>query len=194
MRARSAKSRNQQTLADSSTALEGQAGALHLAFIAKAIAWMSALYALYYFPYARDSLPDHMLQALLQGEAFAAGALIGLFDPTVSVHATTISGRFPLLIVRSCSSLDAQALYIGTVAAYPARLRSKLLGVTAGIALLMALNLLRIAALYFIGAHAPDWFDSLHEELFPLLLVLDACAAFASWAYWANHDQRRVPH
>jgi len=51
---------------------------------------------------------------------------------------------------------------------------------------LTALNMARIASLYFIGAGAPSVFDAAHEELFPLMLIGIACACFAVWAHWVH--------
>ena len=111
--------------------------------------------------------------------------MIRLFDGEVSLQGTFISGRFPLEIVRSSSSLDAQALFAATVLAFPARASMKVLGLAAGSVALTTLNMVRIASLYFIGAEMPDIFDDAHEELFPLALVIMACVCFGAWVRWA---------
>jgi exosortase/archaeosortase family protein len=155
-------------------------------FLITAVVLMCLLYGAYYYPYAADSGMNRAIEAYLRLQTWAAGALIGLFDPAVHVRDTLIEGRFPLQIVKSCSSLDAQALFVATVLAFPARAWTKALGLLAGVLALTALNLTRIAGLYFVGIHAPASFDSIHEEFLPLLLVAFACAAFALWARWAR--------
>jgi len=147
---------------------------------------MLILYGLYYYPYPTGSAPHAWLDAFLALQARGAGALIRLFDEGAVVSGSRILGRFPLEIVRSCSSLDAQALYAATVLAFPARIPSKLLGLALGGVVLTALNMARIASLYFIGAGAPSVFDAAHEELFPLMLIGIACACFAVWAHWVH--------
>jgi exosortase/archaeosortase family protein len=152
-----------------------------LPFLARAATWMIALYGLYYFPYAKGGTAQRFIAAFLELQARGAGALIRLFDAHAGVQGAVISGAFPLEVVRSCSSLDAQALYAATVLAFPAGSRARLLGIALGALALTALNMLRIAGLYFVGAHAPHAFDAVHEELFPLVLIAAACACLAAW-------------
>ena len=109
------------------------------------------------------------------------------------MQGAVILGAFSLEVVRSCSSLDAQALYAATVLASPARWPTKLLGIGLGLAALTALNVGRIASLYFVGAHAPRSFDAVHEELFPLLLIVAACACFVAWLAWCARGPERRP-
>jgi exosortase family protein XrtM len=158
-----------------------------LYFVARATALMAVLYGVYYYPYAVGSAPYHVIHAFLQMQASGSAWLIKLFDSGVGVRGTLISGVFPLEVVRSCSSLDAQALYAATVLAFPSRGSTKLLGLVLGFIALTALNMVRIASLYFVGAHAPGAFDAVHEELFPIVLIVIACACFAGWAHWALH-------
>lgn len=153
-------------------------------FVARAATLMIALYGLYYFPYATDSTGERLIAMFLEAQARAAGAFIRLFDGDAGVHGAVIAGSFPLEIVRSCSSLDSQALYAATVLAFPAPIRAKLSGLALGVVALTSLNVLRIASLYFVGAHAPSSFDAVHEELFPLALIAGACACFAAWYAW----------
>jgi exosortase family protein XrtM len=131
-----------------------------------------------------------MARRFLALQARGAGALIRPFDDGAIVSGTKILGRFPLEIVRSCSSLDAQALYAATVLAFPARITGKLLGLALGIVVLTVLNMARIASLYFIGAGAPSVFDAAHEELLPFVLIAVACACFTAWAHWALRGER----
>jgi exosortase family protein XrtM len=152
----------------------------------RAIALMALLYGVYYYSYDAESWAGRAIDAYLRLQALAAGALIALFDRSASAAGTLISGRFPIQIVKSCSSLDAQALYVASVIALPASIIRKVLGVMAGVVALTAVNLARIASLYFVGALVPAWFDAVHEEILPLVLVVCACAMFLVWMRWAR--------
>jgi exosortase/archaeosortase family protein len=149
---------------------------------------MTLLSSLFYFPHAEDGAVGRAIRALLQLQARLAGALIGYFDRSVHVHATVIDGAFSLQIVKTCSALDVQLLYLAAVLSYPAPWRRRLLGSLLGWAGLFALNLLRIAGLYWVGVVHPAAFESVHEELLPLLLIVAACAAFALWLRWGRDD------
>lgn len=159
-----------------------------LRFLLRAGVLMAGLYALYYFPYPDGSLPDRLLDGVLALQGRAAAWVIGWVEPGVTAQDAAIYGRFPMRVVKACSSLDAQALFCATVLSFPGSVRSKLIGLCAGVAALSLLNIGRIAALYFVGVYAPDAFDTVHEEVFPLLLVLCACASFAGWALYARRE------
>lgn len=142
----------------------------------------------FYYPYVQGSCPERALHAYLRLIAQASGWLIARLEPGVRVDGTIIGGAFPLEIVKTCSALDAQALYVAAALAFPARRLRKLLGLVLGVALLTLLNVARIACLYFVGVHAPLRFDAVHEEWLPALLVLAACLCFAGWARWVVHQ------
>ena len=131
-----------------------------------------------------------MLAGYLHFLAALSGGLIRLFDRSVTVSGTTIHGRFPLEIVFDCAALDIQALYAVAVLVFPAPWRRKLLGLGAGLLIIGAANVARIAALYFIGAHAPGAFHTMHHEVFQLALLVLTCALFVLWAF---HPSLRKP-
>jgi exosortase/archaeosortase family protein len=140
----------------------------------------------YFYPHAPNGTIEMVIDRYLQLQTHGASALIRLFDASASASGTLIHGRFLLRIVKSCSSLDAQALYIACVIAFPTKRWKRVVGSTVGAVGLTALNMARIAALYFVGALAPEAFDLIHEEVFPALLVGCACCGFALWVLWVG--------
>jgi len=153
-----------------------------------AVALMALFAGAYYYPYDPGTSLANAIEFYLRLQARAAGAVIALFDPSVTVRGTLINGRFPVQVVKSCSSLDAQALYAAAVLAFPARVLDKTLGLLLGVGLLSSLNLTRIAGLSLVGAHRPEWFDTIHEEILPLLLVISSCLAFVAWVRWTRRE------
>lgn len=149
---------------------------------------MLLLCGAFFYPYADGSWPSRAIEAYLRGVAHASAFAIGLFDPGVGAEGRHITGAFPLEIVKACSLLDAQAFYMGAALAFPARPLRKLTGIVLGVLLLAVLNVLRIAALYYVGVHAPAHFDALHEEWLPALLVAAACLTFAAFVHWATRE------
>lgn len=146
---------------------------------------MLLLCGAFFYPYAEGSWPSRAIDVYLRGVAQASAFVIGLFAQGVGVEGRLITGAFPLEIVKACSLLDAQAFYVGAAMAFPGCWQRKVVGIALGVLLLASLNVLRIAALYFIGLHAPAHFDSLHEEWLPALLVAAACLTFAAFVHWA---------
>jgi exosortase/archaeosortase family protein len=132
-----------------------------------------------------------LLGAYLHFLAVLSGGLIGLFDRGVTVTGTRILGRFPLEIVFDCAALDIQLLYAVAVLVFPAPWRHKLVGLIVGVLILTAANIVRIVALYFIGAHAPGAFHTMHQEVFQLALLVLTCALFVVLAFYRRG--RRMP-
>lgn len=148
-------------------------------FVLRAGALMGGLFLLTYYPYGPNTRGAFVIDSVLELQGRAAAALLSWVDPEVQYVGGSILGRFPLRVVKACGAFDAHALLAGAVLAYPALLRDRLLGVMAGAGVLLGVNTLRMAALYLVGVHVPHRFDMVHEELFPLLLVLTALVSFA---------------
>ena len=158
-------------------------------FLVLALPMMLLLYGAIYFPHRAGSPAARALTAYVNLVAMLAGGALHLFDRSVTVSGNQIGGRFPLSIILDCSALDAQALFAAAVLATRARWSDKLVGLTAGIALLVAVNLGRIATLYFVGVRAPRLFHVLHEEILQMAIVVCALLVFGAWALWAS-DRR----
>lgn len=157
-----------------------------LRFVITALLLMLSLCCVYYYPHAPDGYLAAAIDGWLRLQAHAAGQLIAVFDPQVVVRGTLISGRFPVQVVKGCSSLDVQALFAAAVLAFPAPTIRKVFGLLFGMGLLTSLNLMRIAGLYFVGAHLSESFDTIHEEVMPLLLLVGSCLAFLVWVHWTR--------
>ena len=154
-------------------------------FLLLTLLLMVAFYSALYQPYSEQSLPGRLLVAHLELVARASGGVLQLLGEPVSVQGTSVSGRFPYLVVLDCAALDAQALFAAAVLAFPVRLRPKLLGLAGGLVLIALLNVGRLVLLYFAGVHSERLFQVLHEEVMVLLIILAVCGLFVSWARWA---------
>lgn len=100
-------------------------------------------------------------------------------------------GPISLRIVLDCAALDAQALYVVTVATFPAPAFHRILGVLIGVSVITAANLGRIVGLYFVGVRWPSSFHVLHEEVLQFVMVLVAAGMFAVWAWRTKTLARR---
>ena len=115
-------------------------------------------------------------QALLANTAVSAAVVVPF-----SRWQGTLAERYllgaPLTVSvdATCSGLDVLALCLAATLSYPVAWRRRLGGALIGIVLLLSLNLLRIAML--AGASQTPWFQTLHVNVWPTLLV----AAAAGW-------------
>lgn len=96
----------------------------------------------------------------------------------------------PLDVTLACSGADALALFLGAVLAYPAAWRARLTGAAGGVALILALNTMRIGTLGRAAA-TPAWFTALHLYVWPAVLTLAIAGYVLGWMRVADRAPRR---
>lgn len=150
-------------------------------FAAAALAWTFGLFALLRLPWIEAAIVWPVTR--LQGQIAAA-----------------VSGAraLPVDVTLACSGTDVLAMCVGAVLAYPTRLQTRLAGAAGGIALILALNIVRIATLAH-AVRAPETFELLHLYVWPAVLALAAAAYVFAWMRVADgahraHDGARAAH
>lgn len=143
---------------------------LDLRFALRYASLAGALFVIYAFPYELFGAKGDWLEGYLCAYARLTGGVLGLFERIVVVG-PYIQGRFPLQIVRNCDAADVNILFVSALLAFPGTLRDKLAPLALGLVALVAANVTRICTLYYVGVYAPSRFKSVHEEVWPLLLV-----------------------
>ncbi len=115
--------------------------------------------------------------------ARASGAVLRLSGESVAVGGTVISsGRFAINIENGCNGLETTLLVVSAVLAFPASWRARAAGLLAGFAVIQAVNLVRVATLFWIGVHRPALFGSAHTLVWQSLVVLVGVGFFVVWA------------
>jgi exosortase/archaeosortase family protein len=145
-----------------------------------------ALLTLYSFPYAEHGVREDWFARYLALYARLAGLVLRVFDSGVRVVGNDIVGRTSLTVAKNCDAMDVTLLFTAAVVAFPAPWRRRLVGIGAGALALTAVNVLRIASLYFVDLRWPSAFETIHAEVWPLAIVVLAAAAFLSWSRWAQ--------
>jgi exosortase/archaeosortase family protein len=138
----------------------------------------AVLFSIYAFPFELVGAREDWLSGYLAAYARLSGGVLGLIEPGVVVTGTVIQGRFPMEIVRNCDAIEVNILFASAVLALPARWWPKLEALAGGLCVLVALNVLRICSLYYMGTLSAQAFEVAHEEVFPLLLVGATAALF----------------
>jgi exosortase/archaeosortase family protein len=137
------------------------------------------LFALYAYPYADTSAMVASMQSYLAAYAKMVGAVISLFDPNITVNGNRIVGKiFSMSIVKTCDAMEVNILLAAALAGFPMPLRRRLVAVLAACVALVALNVLRLCVLYWLGVHTPAWFERAHQVLAPFAMVACALAIF----------------
>ncbi len=86
----------------------------------------------------------------------------------------------PIAVTPECSGTDVLALCLAAILACPVPWRARLAGATGGIALVLALNTVRIATLGRAAA-SPALFQALHLQVWPAILVLATAGYVFAW-------------
>ena len=132
-------------------------------FLLAALAWSLGLFALLRTPWVEERLVLPLTQLQKQAADYYAGR------PAV-----------PIAVTLECSGTDVLALCLAAILACPVSWRARLAGATGGIALVLALNTLRIATLGHAAA-SPALFQALHLQVWPAILILATSGYVFAW-------------
>ncbi len=116
----------------------------------------------------------------------AAGLMAPFFEVLEAKGAYLVTPSYSIHVRPGCDGYQASAVLLAGVLAFPARRAHKWIGALVGVASLLALNLLRIAALLWTGVHHPQHFKLIHLQVLPGVFVAAALFLLFSWALWAR--------
>ena len=118
----------------------------------------------------------------------SAGILSLLGEHITAIGTNIYSPRFSLQIKPGCDAVEATALFVCAVLAFPASFSRKAAGIIAGIFALAVLNLVRVVSLFLIGVHLPDIVDMMHLEVWQGLFIIFAVALWVVWLVWISRN------
>lgn len=125
----------------------------------------------------------HALVGSLQSVyAETASAFLGLVGLEARLDGIVIrTGGAPVEVTEDCVGLDV-GLFLGSaMLVYPAPLRRKLVGMGAALAVVMALNWLRVVMLTLFALGAPKAFEVAHVYVWPGVLIAVCVGVFVAW-------------
>jgi exosortase/archaeosortase family protein len=97
----------------------------------------------------------------------------------------------PIDVTLACSGADALALCVGFILAFPVSWPRRIAAAIGGIALIVAVNIVRIGTLGR-AANAPAWFDTLHLVVWPTLLMITIAAYVFMWMHLVTRSRPAV--
>jgi exosortase H (IPTLxxWG-CTERM-specific) len=146
-----------------------------------------ALFYALYIPFSGEEGPFGTYLGFL---ANVCGAVLQLFGQNVTVNDRSISSsEFSIMIVRGCDGIEAMGLFAAAVLASPVALRYRISFLAAGVAALVAVNILRAVTLFCIGVYFPKIFERVHFEAWPGVLIVAVLTCWLIWARWAARKQ-----
>jgi exosortase/archaeosortase family protein len=151
------------------------------------------LLGFYYFPRGDDSAVEHFTREYLRAYTHMLSIVLAPFDPAVHSRGNLLSGRFSMQIVKSCDAMEANILFAAALLAVAAPWLRKAAALLAGLAALVAFNLVRLVFLYWTGIYAAPAFDFFHYDVWPLVMIAFATIDFLFCARWVRHGARSIP-
>ena len=139
------------------------------------------------------SLTPVYKNALSGAVAFDAGmahALLQFFGESSALDGATLrsGGEAIITVEPGCTGFDYSWFLAAAVAAFPAPIFRRVLGIVAGVATLLLLNVLRVSSLYWVGVHNPQFFAFVHEQLWAALLNIATVSLMVAWIVWVKQQ------
>jgi exosortase/archaeosortase family protein len=153
-------------------------------FVISFVAIAAGFFCLYYFPYAESGWSEAWVGTYLEQYARIVGFVLRIFEPGIVVSQNVISGRFSMSIVKSCDAMEANMLFCAAVLALPGIAWRKAAALFAGLAALVAINVVRLCSLYYVGVYLGRWFEVMHIDVWPMLMIVLATLDFMVCARW----------
>ncbi|MGD8962886.1 MAG: exosortase H [Desulfobacterales bacterium] len=137
------------------------------------------------FTYRENVLGD-ILAPLTSFTARVTIGLIHMFGMEAERTAALIChpDGFTYEIYYRCTGFLPVAILTALICAHPGPLRFKFLGLVMGVPVLLAINILRLVYLFFVGVYAPAAFDFAHSVLGQSLLILATAGLWLTWIKW----------
>ena len=91
-----------------------------------------------------------------------------------------------LEVIHSCTGIYQITAFAVAVLAYPASLVSKMIGLFRGALYISAINVLRIATVFYAGTYFPIFLPVLHTIIWEALMILLTVVVWLAWAKRTN--------
>src|SRR6266550_2305745 len=109
---------------------------------------------LFYAFVALNPVNDAVIEPFTHFVAVVSSSLLQAVGEEVHVSGTIMSSAgFALEVKNGCNAIDASIIFLASVLAFPATLRSRSIGAVCGLVLLNVLNIVRLASLFALGVH-----------------------------------------
>jgi exosortase/archaeosortase family protein len=134
---------------------------------------------------------DRATWAIRRVFAVATSVLLNaLGNATVVRDADVLSSSFGISVVTACTGLFVTGLFLAAVVAFPSSWRAKLAGAGIGLAALFAVNVVRLASLYYVGMYWRSALEPIHQLVWQSLVI---AFAVSLWLLWAGRVSKPKP-
>ena len=160
-----------------------------LRFVVVLVVLLAVFNYVYYVAFVRGDWLDGYLKL----SAKFSGAILTALGESIHVSGTSVSSsRFAMQVAPGCDALQAIALFVLAVIAFPvkASMMSRLVPIFLGTLVLLAINFVRIASLYYVGAYYSAHFETVHIDIWQSIFIFLPLFFWLAWIWWALRKVR----
>ena len=129
-------------------------------------------------------LIGHSMQFITRWTALISYMALGIIDLPVSIDGVIISTQgFSVRIIRECTVVGPVLVMGMGIFSYPASFRRKAWGVVWGTLIMLLVNQIRIASLFFIGIKFPVLLEVAHLVIWQGILI---AIGIVIWLIWVE--------
>jgi exosortase H (IPTLxxWG-CTERM-specific) len=128
--------------------------------------------------------------------AHVSGALMRAFDGSITTRGNVIGSQasaFAVSIEAGCNGLEATLVLIAAIVAFPSPWKHRLRGIALGVLAVQALNVVRVASLFYLGQWNRDVFQWAHLYVWQALIMLDVLLVWVVWMRFLPRAPRHPP-
>ncbi len=152
-------------------------------FLIVFIALLAASFGFELTPFAQAYVVTPWTDAI----AHVSGELMRAFDSSIATRGNVIGSKtsaFAVSIEAGCNGLEATLVLIAAIVAFPAPWRHRLRGIALGVLAVQALNVVRVASLFYLGQWNREVFEWAHLYVWQALIMLDVLIVWVVWMRW----------
>lgn len=129
-----------------------------------------------------DAVDEHFVLPFTHGLAATSGALLNAIGERVHVAGTVIAGQqFAVDVRGGCNGLEAVVFVCAAMLAFAAPWRTRIAGAISAAIILEAVNVIRVASLYWIGVYHRSMFETFHLAIWQTVMFAIAVLLFVTW-------------
>lgn len=144
----------------------------------------------------REEVLGEALEPLVLATADATQALLASLGVAATRDGAVLSAPegFAYEVYYRCTGFLPVLCLLVFVLTYPAPWHRKLLGLAAGVPLLLAFNLVRLAHLFYLGVTRPELFSIAHAYVWEAATVVAVVSVWLVYRIWCQGTDPRLVH
>lgn len=153
------------------------------------------LFLLFEACYFNETVYNTVFLPINKAFAFLTAKLLSLVGMGTSSSGDLVSSKaFSMSVKQGCDSIEALAIFVFGVLAFPATLSIKWKGLLTGIVLILGMNLIRLMNLFWVGVNYPSLFDLFHLEIWQGFFIVFSIVLWILWVLKAIQQPKPLPH